>query len=128
MISFFLLPPEVAITPLADGRVAYVGDPVALVIADSRYIAEDAAALVEVEYDEEDPVVTIDDARRGRSCIPATRSNVAAQMGDEDRTRNSRRCSPAHRTSSRTRSCTSASRNRRWRRAASSPSATAPRS
>jgi carbon-monoxide dehydrogenase large subunit len=36
---------------LADGEVSYVGETVAMVIADSRYIAEDAAALVEVDYD-----------------------------------------------------------------------------
>ena len=36
---------------LADGEVSYVGEPVALVLANDRYIAEDAAALVEVEYD-----------------------------------------------------------------------------
>ncbi len=37
MLSFFFIPPEVEITPLANGRVAYVGEPVALVIADSRH-------------------------------------------------------------------------------------------
>jgi carbon-monoxide dehydrogenase large subunit len=36
---------------LADGEVSYVGEPVAIVIADSRYIAEDAAALVQVDYE-----------------------------------------------------------------------------
>ena len=35
---------------LAVERVRYVGEPVALVVADSRYIAEDAAELVEIEY------------------------------------------------------------------------------
>jgi carbon-monoxide dehydrogenase large subunit len=36
---------------LADGEVSYVGECVAIVVADDRYIAEDAAALVEVDYD-----------------------------------------------------------------------------
>jgi len=36
---------------LADGEVSYVGEPVALVLASSRYVAEDAAALVEVDYE-----------------------------------------------------------------------------
>ena len=36
---------------LADGEVSYVGEAVAIVIADNRYIAEDAAALVDVDYD-----------------------------------------------------------------------------
>ena len=31
---------------LADREVAHVGEPVAVVLAESRYIAEDAAALV----------------------------------------------------------------------------------
>ena len=34
---------------LAVERVRYVGEPVALVVAESRYIAEDAAELVEVD-------------------------------------------------------------------------------
>lgn len=37
---------------LARGEVAYVGQPVAVVVADSRYLAEDAAAGVVVHYDE----------------------------------------------------------------------------
>ena len=36
---------------LADREVSYVGEPVALVVADSRYVAEDAAAAVEVDYE-----------------------------------------------------------------------------
>src|SRR6266436_3827793 len=35
---------------LADGEVSYVGETVALVVADDRYLAEDAAALVEIDY------------------------------------------------------------------------------
>src|SRR5439155_17413336 len=36
---------------LAEDEVSYVGEAVAIVIADDRYLAEDAAALVEVDYD-----------------------------------------------------------------------------
>lgn len=36
---------------LALGKVRHVGEPVALIVADSRYIAEDAAALIRVEYE-----------------------------------------------------------------------------
>jgi carbon-monoxide dehydrogenase large subunit len=36
---------------LADGEVSYVGEPVALVLARDRYVAEDAAAVVEVDYE-----------------------------------------------------------------------------
>jgi aerobic carbon-monoxide dehydrogenase large subunit len=36
---------------LADGEVSFVGEPVAIVVATDRYVAEDAAALVAVDYD-----------------------------------------------------------------------------
>ena len=36
---------------IARGVVRYVGEPVALVIADDRYVAEDALALIDVVYD-----------------------------------------------------------------------------
>ncbi|MDB6103687.1 MAG: xanthine dehydrogenase [Gammaproteobacteria bacterium] len=84
MMNFFFISPELEITPLANGRVAYVGEPVAVVIADNRYIAEDGASLVEIDYAEEDPVVSIDDARRGPPVHPGTENNIAAQMGEEE--------------------------------------------
>jgi len=43
--------PETPRPPLAEDEVRFVGDPVALVVATSRYIAEDAAELVDVDYD-----------------------------------------------------------------------------
>ena len=36
---------------LADGKVCYVGQPVAVVVAGDRYTAEDAAELVQVYYE-----------------------------------------------------------------------------
>jgi len=36
---------------LADGEVSFVGEPVAIVVASDRYIAEDAAALVAIDYE-----------------------------------------------------------------------------
>ncbi|MDG2003670.1 MAG: xanthine dehydrogenase family protein molybdopterin-binding subunit [Novosphingobium sp.] len=65
---------------LAEGRVFHVGDPVAIVIAESRALAEDGAALVELEVDEEDPVVTISDARGDRLVFEGDENNVAAMM------------------------------------------------
>lgn len=47
--------------PLASDRVRYVGEPLAVVIAESRYLAEDALEGIEVEIEELDVVV---DARR----------------------------------------------------------------
>ncbi len=37
---------------LAENEVAYVGEPVAVVIAESRYVAEDAVELVDIDYTE----------------------------------------------------------------------------
>ncbi len=54
-----IIPPRLSSTPelqlalqpvLAETIVRYVGEPVALVVATNRYVAEDAAALIEVEY------------------------------------------------------------------------------
>ncbi|GGD15993.1 xanthine dehydrogenase family protein molybdopterin-binding subunit [Aureimonas glaciei] len=42
---------DVECWPIARDRVRYVGEPVALVIAEDRYLAEDAADLVAVSYD-----------------------------------------------------------------------------
>jgi carbon-monoxide dehydrogenase large subunit len=36
---------------LAHDEVVHVGEPIAIVVAESRYIAEDAAALIEIDYD-----------------------------------------------------------------------------
>ena len=48
--------------PLARGRVRYVGEPVAAVLADSPASAKDAAELIELEIDELGAVVSIADA------------------------------------------------------------------
>ena len=47
---------------LASGRVRHVGEPVAAVLAESAYLAEDAAELVEVGYGELPAVVSAGDA------------------------------------------------------------------
>ncbi len=48
--------PTPEFTLLATDKVRFVGDPVAVVIAVSRYVAEDGCDLVEVDYDELPPV------------------------------------------------------------------------
>ncbi|MDH3235501.1 MAG: molybdopterin-dependent oxidoreductase, partial [Alphaproteobacteria bacterium] len=48
--------------PLAEDRVRYVGEPVALVIAETHDAARDASELIEVDYDPLPAVTTIDDA------------------------------------------------------------------
>lgn len=84
MLSFFLAAPVVPVPVLATDCVRYVGDPVAMIVAQDRYIAEDAAGLISVVYDEEDPVVTIHDARTGPLVHPDTDSNICAATGNED--------------------------------------------
>jgi carbon-monoxide dehydrogenase large subunit len=44
-------------TLLATDKVRFVGDPVAIIVAESRYLAEDGCELVEVEYEDLPPVV-----------------------------------------------------------------------
>jgi carbon-monoxide dehydrogenase large subunit len=48
---------------LAEGDVRFVGDPIAIVVADSRALAEDAAELVELDIDPVDPLLDPDVAR-----------------------------------------------------------------
>src|SRR5882672_4543516 len=55
---------------LADGEVCYVGEPVAMVVADDRYIAEDAAAQVAADY-ESLPFVA--DVRTAKDSAPIRR-------------------------------------------------------
>jgi carbon-monoxide dehydrogenase large subunit len=43
--------PTTPLPPLADTEVRFVGDPVAVVVAEDRYVAEDAAELVVVDFD-----------------------------------------------------------------------------
>ena len=55
---------EPAHPPLAQGKVRYVGDHVAVVIADSYLQAKDAGELVEVDYDVLPAVVDVGEARK----------------------------------------------------------------
>src|SRR5215213_4184795 len=55
---------------LAPGEVSYVGEPVAMVLADDRYIAEDATALVAVDYE---PLPFVADVRTAKDSAPIRR-------------------------------------------------------
>ena len=70
--------PKVARYALANGVVRYAGEWVAAVVADTRAIAEDAAELVEVEYEPTPHVVDPEQAVRPGSPLvhPAHGSNV----------------------------------------------------
>jgi CO/xanthine dehydrogenase Mo-binding subunit len=48
--------------PLAKDKVRYAGEPLAMVVAESRYIAEDATEQVWVEYDPLPPLVDLEKA------------------------------------------------------------------
>jgi aerobic carbon-monoxide dehydrogenase large subunit len=63
---------------LADDKVRYVGDPIALVVAENRYLAEDARDAVEVDYDPLDAVVTMDQA--ADPALPAVFEDVASNV------------------------------------------------
>ncbi|HUK59076.1 MAG TPA: xanthine dehydrogenase family protein molybdopterin-binding subunit [Stellaceae bacterium] len=67
---------------LAQDRVRHVGEPVAMVLANDRYMAEDFAALVEVEYRALDPVATNAAAlaERAPQIHPEWPGNVAASF------------------------------------------------
>ncbi len=76
---------------LAAGLVRYVGEPIAFVVAESRYLAEDACDLVDVDYEPLDAVADLQNAvEPGAPLVhPDLGTNVAAtvrmQVGDPDR-------------------------------------------
>jgi len=81
------------VTPyvLAKDEVCYVGEPVGLVIAENRYLAEDAAAAIEVDYKPLAAVADCLDALQPTAPLAheGAPSNVVARMlvdsGDVDR-------------------------------------------
>ena len=63
--------PDTPRPPLAEDEVRFVGDPVALVVATDRYLAEDAAELVFVDYDPLPPVADYAAARDADDLVHA---------------------------------------------------------
>ena len=55
--------------PLAVDKVRYQGEPVAAVVAESAAVADDAAELVQVEYDALEPVIDAEQALRDESVL-----------------------------------------------------------
>jgi carbon-monoxide dehydrogenase large subunit len=55
--------------PLAVDKVTFHGEPVALVVARDKYVAEDAAELVFVDYEELEPVLDPEEALKPESAI-----------------------------------------------------------
>ncbi|MGY2122670.1 xanthine dehydrogenase family protein molybdopterin-binding subunit [Nocardia gipuzkoensis] len=74
--------PPVPRPPLAEEEVRFVGDPVALVIAVDRYVAEDAAELVVIDYEPLEPVVDYVTAADSPNLVHAGfAGNSAGEMG-----------------------------------------------
>ncbi len=77
--------------PLASDRLRYVGEPIAVVVAENRYLAEDALEAIEIEVEELAVHVDARDAiKPGSEPIhPGLKSNVAhrfvVQNGDVER-------------------------------------------
>ncbi len=77
-------------TPLATTAVRYVGDPVAVVVAESRYLAEDALELIEVEYEALGVVTDAHESMRAgapqlHETVPNnTPANFQVNVGDVD--------------------------------------------
>ena len=75
---------------LAHGKVRYVGEPLALAIAESRYLAEDALDAIEVEYEDLPAVVDVYEALKDEVLVnDEARTNLAAvhefTIGDVER-------------------------------------------
>src|SRR4051812_525327 len=82
-VGFQMVPATFARAPLAMERVRFVGEPVALVVAESSGAAEDAAQLVSLDL-EALPAVVDPEAARGPDAallFPAHGSNVANRFG-----------------------------------------------
>ena len=65
---------------LAEGEVTYVGDPIAIVVAEDRYIAEDAVELIDIDYEPLPAVVTMEDAKSSGPCLPGKTDNIAFNL------------------------------------------------
>ena len=61
---------------LATDKVRHIGDPLALVVAESRYIAEDALELIVEDIEMLDPIVSYEDA------LDTTKPPVFDELGD----------------------------------------------
>ena len=85
-----LLIPHPALThgrtayPLARDVVRHVGEPVVMVVAADRYLAEDACARIEVDYEPLKPVVGLEEAAHGARLVHEdVPGNVGAHLVQE---------------------------------------------
>ena len=68
--------------PLAKDKVKFAGEPVVMVLAESRYIAEDALAEIQIDYEPLEAVVDVEKALNSESPIihEEVGSNIAAHV------------------------------------------------
>jgi len=76
--------------PLARDKVRYVGEAVAVVVAESRYLAEDALDAIDVRYDPLSAMVAVEDSLRGDVLLFEEHGSNAVvdytmSLGDPDR-------------------------------------------
>jgi carbon-monoxide dehydrogenase large subunit len=70
--------------PLANGEVNHVGEPIVMVVATDRYVAEDAAERIVVTYEELPVIVGVDAAREAAHAVhEEIPDNVAARHHQE---------------------------------------------
>src|SRR3954454_8312903 len=70
--------------PLANGEVNHVGEPIVMVVATDRYVAEDAAERIAVTYAELPVIVGLDAARKAAHAVhEEIPDNVAARHHQE---------------------------------------------
>ena len=77
------LPEEMTGTPLATDVTRWVGEPLAVVVADTIAAATDAADLVEVELAPLAPIVDLTTSATAAPLYPGTTSNVVYELADD---------------------------------------------
>ena len=73
---------EPPLLPLAGDRVHFAGEPLAMVVARDRYVAEDSVELIEVEIEPDRPVLDPETAAEDAAALvyPETGSNLHQEM------------------------------------------------
>ncbi|HEV7524381.1 MAG TPA: xanthine dehydrogenase family protein molybdopterin-binding subunit [Acidimicrobiia bacterium] len=79
--TMLLTTPGAPLRPLAATDVRFVGEPIVLVVAESRYLAEDAAELVEIEIESEPAVIDVE--RALDADVPIVHPELGTNLGAE---------------------------------------------
>ena len=81
--TMFMDMPMAPLRALADGDVRFAGEAIAMVVADNRYLAEDACELIEVDYEVLAPIIDFERAAADTTNLvhPERKTNVMAGGG-----------------------------------------------